>query len=292
MMKLFGTSCAVRRCKSCSLVYKDRHPGERGFKAIYSAEYSHFHDQAGPGAAEINSAEHKFRLCLEALSPRTRKAAELRVLDVGCGAGGFVKIARTLGYQAEGVDPYLPASCEEPFLRRGELHDLPQHQYDILFLLNVIEHVTAPRELLASAKRLLRPGGVIFINCPYGGSLALKAYRQRWTHLALDEHLLFWTCKSLDRLLSELDFGPRIRCRIAGSPFPFGRANSDGEAQGNAGASTVPSATTPPPTIHGALWRLARSVQTSKPGSWAARAVIDALMLGDYLECVARVRDQ
>lgn len=289
---LFGTLCPVRRCGTCSLVYKERHPSEAQLAEMYSEEYSHFQDAQDPGAADINSAKQKFRQCHRLLPPR-HPETDFRVLDVGCGSGSFVRIARHLGYQAEGVDPYLPRHCEEGFLKRARLQDLPESHYDILFLLNVAEHVVAPRDLFAAALRRLRPGGVMLVTCPYGNSVALKAYRERWVHLALDEHLLFWTPRSLRRVLSELGFGDRERVRIAGSPFPFGRTHPRVQAQETSPASAgIPSAPSSDVSFQRRLWQIARFVQSLDGTARAVRAVVHGLRLGDYLEYAVSVKDR
>jgi 2-polyprenyl-6-hydroxyphenyl methylase/3-demethylubiquinone-9 3-methyltransferase len=68
----------------------------------------------------------------------------------------------------------------------------------------------APRELVAQARRLLRPGGgVLFVSTPFHGywknlSLALTGklddhFTALWDH----GHIKFWSCKTLGKLLAE-----------------------------------------------------------------------------------------
>ena len=133
----------------------------------------------------------------------------------------------------------------------------------------------------------------MLITCPYGGSAALRVYRARWVHLALDEHLLFWTPRSLKRVLSELGFGGRPSIRIAGSPFPFGRTGPRLQAEENSPASTVHSSHSESTVgLQLRLWQFARFVQTLDGTARAVRAVVHALSLGDYLEYAVCVADK
>jgi hypothetical protein len=100
--------------------------------------------------------------------------------------------------------------------------------------------------------------------------------------LALDEHLLFWTTRSMEHCLRRAGFlGGRL-VRIAGSPFPFGMAPSDAgagelsEPIRHSGARTG--------SLQGKVWQLARRIQRSAPMSNAVRWAVDKMRLGDYLE--------
>ena len=214
----------------------------------------------------------------------SRSVGQLRVLDVGCGAGGFVKIARHLGYQAEGIDPHLPPHCEDEGLWRATPDKLPTAAYDAVFLLNVAEHLVAPRRLLSDVRRLLRPGGVLFISCPYGESWALRMYGARWVHLALDEHLLFWTPGSLGRMLKSVGFTGNSSIRIGGSPFPFGRVASSKPSEDTVIGHPVCNPETAHQSFQARVWRFARWLQARETSGNLVRAIVNATRLGDYLE--------
>jgi SAM-dependent methyltransferase len=291
-VSLFGTECNVRKCADCGLVFKDQRPSESSLLALYAADYVHFQPPPAPGAAETNSVRQKLRRCMRLMPARAPRSG-LRVLDVGCGTGSVVNIARSMGYAAEGIDPHLPPHLENRFLKRGGLDDLAEGQFDVVLLLNVAEHVVQPRSLFASARRVLRDAGVMLVTCPYGESAALRFHRSRWTHLALDEHLLFWTPRSLGRLLAEVGFDGPSSWRIAGSPFPFGLA-ARAPAPAPPGPSAPPGASAPAASIlargQRRLWTLARWLQRSDRAAVAVQAMVHALRIGDYLEYGVGVR--
>jgi SAM-dependent methyltransferase len=77
-----------------------------------------------------------------------------RILDIGCGRGVVVKSLREAGFNCEGVEPSAvqPLAGVSGYVRSG-LHafDLPaseRERYDTVLLLDVIEHLPDPFELL------------------------------------------------------------------------------------------------------------------------------------------------
>ena len=123
-----------------------------------------------------------------------------RLLDVGCGVGGFVKVAGDAGWQAVGVEK------DEDALRSGRQAwrvsvaqvDLPafpftSQTFDVITLWHVIEHVRHPRELLASVAGALNAGGLVIVATPNPASLQARVFGPRWYHLDAPRHLCLFT---------------------------------------------------------------------------------------------------
>jgi SAM-dependent methyltransferase len=95
-----------------------------------------------------------------------------RLLDVGAGVGALVRLARDRGWEAVGidVDPAVVAYARGRGLdvRLGELAklELPAARFDLVTLCNVVDFVADPVAVLAECRRVLVPGGRIFLRTP------------------------------------------------------------------------------------------------------------------------------
>ncbi|WP_424627551.1 class I SAM-dependent methyltransferase [Bradyrhizobium sp. SYSU BS000235] len=117
-----------------------------------------------------------------------------RVLDIGCGFGGFVLAARVLGLDAYGIEiaPFevefarqrlsraQPQDDAKVVYRQGDALALVAEEgtFDAITLWNVLEHIGDGDALLTLAARLLKPGGVIFIICPNYAAFRDEAHYQ------------------------------------------------------------------------------------------------------------------
>jgi SAM-dependent methyltransferase len=285
MTSLLGKPCGVLKCAGCGLVYKELTLTPNGLARIYSETYVHFQSGSDTASADINSARQKLDRCRRLL-PAKRTPRQIRLLDVGCGSGAFVEIARQFGYQAEGIDPNLPKQEGRPFLQRKSPAEVTPCSYDVALLLNVAEHLVEPRSMFAAVRRLLKPHGVLLLTCPYGDSLARRVHQNRWGHLALEEHLLFWTPDSLGRMLRMLGFQGRVSYRIAGSPFPYGRCevSSERSESDSNGEQSVDVPATNNGSWQKSAWQLARAIQSRPRIANAVRSLVHLSRTGDYLE--------
>ncbi len=95
-----------------------------------------------------------------------------RLLDVGCGPGSFLVVAREMCWDAAGCD-VAPAAVRAARaagldVRRGSPEQLepPPRRLDLITAWDVIEHLEDPRVVLAAAARMLRPGGALLAEVP------------------------------------------------------------------------------------------------------------------------------
>ncbi len=146
-------------------------------------------------------------------------AAGDRLLDVGCGAGGYLKRAQSLGWQVDGVEPDLRAaeqaraqglevfagSFDDWFAQRGLCGG---QTYARITLNHVLEHVHDPAWLLGGCRDVLRPDGRLWIETPNWGSRSRQRAAERWRGLEPPRHLVLFTPASLELLLRQCGLTP------------------------------------------------------------------------------------
>jgi 2-polyprenyl-3-methyl-5-hydroxy-6-metoxy-1,4-benzoquinol methylase len=131
---------------------------------------------------------------------RTADNARVRLLDIGCGGGGFLETVSRFG-NVTGLDASIDAVA---FARTrgitvllGQLpHDVPlgNGAFDVVTMLDVLEHIENDRAALHSAMNLLVPGGFVVITVPAYPFLwsfhdTVNGHKRRYTRGELGERL-------------------------------------------------------------------------------------------------------
>ena len=152
---------AMARCRRCGLVYRSPRPP--------SAESATEVGEWSRAAEDQWLAERRgvnFRRFLDGwVGPRGK------LLDVGCGYGWFLQLAKAHGWEVVGIDrsPEAVQHARERLAvdaRCGELYTprFPGGAFDLVTLWNVLEFVPDPLGFLREIHRVLAPGGTLFIR--------------------------------------------------------------------------------------------------------------------------------
>lgn len=189
----YGQTLDLFRCPRCGL----RQCGDVGGVL---AHYEQLEDDA------YDAGREQRRLQMRYLLARLRPyAARGTLLDVGAASGILVEEATRLGYDARGIEP--GRAFQAAAARRGlpvTLGTLPHVDltgpFDVVTLVDVIEHVEDPVRLLNDAARLLRPGGVGVLVTPDVQSLAARVMGRRWWHYR-PAHITYFDRQTVHRLV-------------------------------------------------------------------------------------------
>jgi 2-polyprenyl-3-methyl-5-hydroxy-6-metoxy-1,4-benzoquinol methylase len=138
-----------------------------------------------------------------------------RLLDIGCNEGRGLQMYRRNGFAAEGMEFNTIAATQAE--RRGfkvysdRLESFqPPHLYDVVVLANVIEHVLSPEQILKHIRRILRPGGQLWISCPNNQSWSPAVFGNFWVNWHVPYHIAHFSAEILEGLLSKAGFTVRV----------------------------------------------------------------------------------
>jgi 2-polyprenyl-3-methyl-5-hydroxy-6-metoxy-1,4-benzoquinol methylase len=153
---------------------------------------------------------------------------ELKVLDIGGGSGWLSGLARRVEprvrlTQIVDLDEAAGTLAEKSGHRYfcGRVEDFTtSDRYDLILMLNLIEHVRDPRSVLAKARDLLTPGGRIYIKTPNFLALDARLFRHaNWGGYHCPRHFVLFNRDSLSRLIHSLGLRVTFFQYTQGAPF-------------------------------------------------------------------------
>lgn len=174
-------------------------------------EYSHL-NEAG-GALFYEELQRQLATYYPANSPEYGRALAFarehgltEVLDVGCGAGAFLKMAREAGLRTHGVElnPQAAANAREAghTVYNELLHSIIARgnhpRFELVTTWQVLEHVADPVGFLRDCSRFVKPGGFLAVAVPAeDGINSLSPYNP---HVWPPHHVTRWRLKHLRQL--------------------------------------------------------------------------------------------
>lgn len=228
----------VGACGGCGMVFTNPRVAEADFDTIYPTDYH----AAVPGRLEDWLLRLSASAVIDALKAR---GAGRRVLEIGCGAGRLLTALQHAGFDVHGLEPARDA-CE--FARRTlgdrvrcepiERCSFPEHSFDTILMMHVLEHIGEPVSMLQRTRRLLAPHGALVVEVPNYDSYEARFLGPHWLHLDLPRHLFHFTPATLRATLNAAGFvvkevvpGP-VTCTPVGAAHSFRRSRMGGSATG------------------------------------------------------------
>ena len=190
------------KCNSCGLIFCEPIPTHQELNEYYKT-YAYENNYYSP------ITKQRYIELLNSFEPYRKTN---RILDVGCGNGFFLEVAREKGWEVFGTE-YSEKAIE--LLKdknitsfKGELNpnDFDNAYFDIVTSFEVIEHINNPHEEIVKFNYLLRKGGVLYITTPNFNSISRNLLKEKWNIINFPEHLTYYTVKTLSNLLNKNDF--------------------------------------------------------------------------------------
>lgn len=213
------------KCRSCNALSISPVPRGR-LGEIYPDTYYSFSADAAPSLAERvkQALDRRMFARMFAAIPGERLAA----LDVGGGAGWLLTQAKAVEprlavTQVVDIDASAEAAAHEAGhdFFRGRIEDFEtDRRFDVIFLLNLIEHVDDPVAVLAKVRGLLRPGGRVLVKTPNHDSLDARLFRHHsWGGLHAPRHWVVFTPESFRAAASRAGLSVDRLALTQGAPF-------------------------------------------------------------------------
>lgn len=126
-------------------------------------------DERAYYAQTAAASEAKFAAAARDVAKLAQRDAN--ILDVGGGDGAFIRALRAEGFTHLSMHE-IPGSNVagvtgvRDVYRDMDYATVPSGGFDVVTMMDVMEHVPRPAKTFAAAKRILRPGGVLYLHTP------------------------------------------------------------------------------------------------------------------------------
>lgn len=190
-------------CEGCKSIFASQKATQKELLAHYSIYYTEDNlvipNVARESLAKTVSTFSKFR------------TSNNTICDIGFGAGALLEAAQAQSWECAGSE-YSADAIALGRSKGWEVHhgDLTPSDllgpYDVITIIETLEHVQNPRELLIRAAQRLRSGGLLYGTTPNAGSINASILKQGWSVITYPEHPILVSKKALKRLLAEAGF--------------------------------------------------------------------------------------
>jgi SAM-dependent methyltransferase len=204
----------IQKCKNCGFAFTSPQFTPAEYDAIYRRVGEETGLAAAGGPGEL-ATERRFSRLRDRISKHA--SFDQPFLDFGCGDGVFLRmVGSSSGLGFELGAPGLKDGPGGSKILGGHWPDIvesaavPPESQAFVTAFDVFEHLPDIERDLSLIRRVLRPGGHLFVTVPDISSLMARASGKKWNMLLL-EHLWYFDGATLDQLLKRFGFSPIFR---------------------------------------------------------------------------------
>ena len=186
----YGNTSTLIQCRACGFVQS------QDLTQHISTYYEQLVDES-----YLRDSSTRLRQAEAVVKKMKRWTQPKKWLDIGAGCGYLLEAVSQVGCEAVGVEPsyWLCEHAQKKGLRIYR-DTFPSTQlsgtYDVISLLDVIEHVENPLQVMKEAVKLLAPKGYLLLATPDRTSLAARCMGKRWWHFRC-AHIGYFNKKNL-----------------------------------------------------------------------------------------------
>jgi len=191
----------LQKCNNCSFVFCYKKPTNQELIDHYGLY---------PRSNGISPITIKrYEALLDTFEPYRKSN---NIIDVGCGDGFFLQVAKQRGwnvYGTEFTDEAVNVCIDKGIdMKKGKLDakNYPNDFFDVVTSFEVIEHINNPVEDVTNYNKILRTGGMMYVTTPNFNSISRNLLGVNWNIIEYPEHLSYYTAKTIKRLFCDNGF--------------------------------------------------------------------------------------
>ncbi len=160
--------------------------------------------------SEVVARMANYELRYEVMRPFVR-AANPKVLDIGCYTGLFLKYLKKEGITGTGIEPNRAAAQYGRDKLGVDIREIGfdefhvEEKYDVITLFNVLEHLGDPKATLIKIREIISASGILTIEIPNIFHLFAKLSLGYWHHYQHGHHW-FFSFSTLTKFLNRYGF--------------------------------------------------------------------------------------
>lgn len=214
---------SIVQCKNCGFVYVNPRPDEEHLRRCYQNYLPTEQDKLNSWRRMMSGVFLKSLEILEKCYP----IRSGRLLDIGCGHGFFLQMAREKGWKGSGID--ISESAVSYAKSKGmdvssttlfkKAYD--DEEFDAVTMFYVLEHLLEPVKYLQEVHRILKPKGLLLVRVPHTTPIAkiLNILRIPNRLYTADYHLSDFSPQTIRQVLRKTGF-KNVRIVIGGATYP------------------------------------------------------------------------
>ncbi len=236
----------IRRCvcfmgnNNVFLEVKDHSVSQEVFKLIYNVEYGFLETVPQPSLEKLPgyyksedyishtdakrnlfeniyhlvrriALKKKLKLINSFLDKNVQKNTNTKktLLDVGCGTGDFLKVAKQNYWTVSGIEPNEQArtianvKTDDAVYNTEKLFQFENNTFDVITLWHVLEHLPNLEDHIKTFKKILKPNGTLVIAVPNYNSYDATYYKSFWAAFDVPRHLWHFNKTSVSKLVGK-----------------------------------------------------------------------------------------
>ncbi|MFH1045780.1 MAG: class I SAM-dependent methyltransferase [Candidatus Omnitrophota bacterium] len=203
----------ILRCAQCGLLFNQEMKRPEDLSRIYSEDYFvggdigyGYDDYPAQRDNLLRTFRNRFKVVEQYKGPG-------RLLSVGCGLGCCVQVAREKNWQAQAVE-ISGFACE--WMKRNlefgahncALKDahFPDNHFDVVLMWGYIQESLDPLGEIKEVYRILKPGGMLFLQAQNTDSLYARLAREKWIQFKPRTTAYYFSRKTARMLLEKAGF--------------------------------------------------------------------------------------